>query len=346
MSRVKPNQIKDAEAYLSKEDVLKIRPSKEFQRKYEVVKKIGNGAFAEVFLVRDRATGQEYAAKVVDRTAVTSPKHLWGELHVLYHLDHPAIVHLYDAFASDRHLLMLLDYAKGGELYDRIVAREEYDEYEAMSVIRVLLDAVRYLHEHKIVHRDIKPENILFMDESEESLKLTDFGLSGVLKSDLLLFTCAGTPGFMAPEVLKGGSGTGYDAACDMWSIGVLAYLLLSGTMPFKSEAPFEMYRKILRAEYEFGSSFDAVSDEAKDFIRKCLVAEPKDRITAENARKHEWFAEEQATRARGLPPECRTGLLHVLEERRVMKQYKPTGIAVSFLAKMKAKAKLAKNKV
>ena len=342
MSKLK-NEIRDAEAYLSKEDVMKIRPSKEFQRKYEVVKKIGNGAFAEVYLVRDRATNQEYAAKVVDRTAVTSPKHLWGELHVLYRLDHPAIVHLYDAFASDRHLLMLLDYAKGGELYDRIAARQEYDECEAMTVIKILLDAVRYLHAQKIVHRDIKPENILFMDDSEEHLKLTDFGLSGVLKSDLLLFTCAGTPGFMAPEVIKGSSGSGYDAACDMWSIGVLAYLLLSGTMPFKSEAPFALYRKILQGEYEFGSNFDVVSEEAKDFIRKCLVVEPKDRITAEAARQHAWFEEAQATRARGIPLDCRDQLLQVLDERRKMKQYRKAEMVVSFVAKMKAKAKLAK---
>lgn len=339
--RSRRDEIQDAEAYLSQEDVLKIRPAAEFGEKYQVIKKLGHGAFAEVYLIENRETKQQYAAKMIERSVVTNPKHFWGELHLLYRLDFPSIVHLYDAYASERHLLMVLEYAKGGELYERINGNEEYCEFQAVSVIRDLLKAVKYLHDNHVVHRDIKPENILFMDETDESMKLSDFGLSGVIKSDTMLYTCAGTPGFMAPEVIKGN--TGYGAECDMWSIGVLAYLLLSGTMPFKSHIPFQLYQNILTANYEFGEEFEFVSDEAKDFVARCLRVDPKMRITAADALEHEWFAEEQVVTARSITLDCRERLLGVLEERRNMKQYKAAGVAVNFVAKMRAKAKLAK---
>lgn len=341
--RSKIHEIQDAEAYLSQEDVLKIRPASEFGEKYEIIKKLGHGAFAEVFLIKNRETGEQYAAKMIDRTAVANPKHLWNELHLLYRLDFPSIVHLYDAYASERHLLMVLEYAQGGELYDRISQREEFLEWDAVAIIQELLKAVKYLHDNKVVHRDIKPENILFMDQSDDTMKLSDFGLSGVLKADTMLYTCAGTPGFMAPEVIKGSSGSGYGEECDMWSVGVLAYLLLSGTMPFKSHVPFQLYKNILSANYEFGEEFECVSDEAKDFIKKCLLVNPKERITAGAALEHEWFAEPQLVQSRSINLDCRDRLLDLLEERRNMKQYKAAGMAVNFVAKMRAKAKSAK---
>lgn len=279
--------LKDSEEYLSKEDTFKIRPSSEFKQKYQTIKRIGNGAFAEVFLTKEKETGELYASKLIDRTRISTPKHLWSEIHILYNLEHPSIIQLKEVYANKTHVMMILEYAKGGELLDYLEKLENYSEEDAKKIIHDLLVAIVYLHKKRVVHRDIKPENILFFDEEATIMKLSDFGLSGVLKENCLLSTCAGTPGFMAPEIIKG-NGHGFE--CDMWSIGVLTYFLLSGSLPFNSPVPFTLYQSILNAEYEFGSEFDSVSDDAKDFITKCICVDTKKRLTPTNAMKHPWI--------------------------------------------------------
>jgi serine/threonine protein kinase len=325
----------NAEEYLPRDEILKIRPASEFKEKYNVLKLLGNGAFAEVHLVEDKQTKDLFAVKLIDRSAIRSAKHLWGELHTLYHLDHPNVIHLHEAYANATYVIFVLEYARGGELFDRLASQEEYSEADARNIIKQLVSAVAYLHKNKIVHRDIKPENILFTDESEDCLKLTDFGLSGIVNENSLLYSCAGTPNFMAPEILKN---QGHASPCDLWSIGVLAYLLLGGSLPFESKIPFEMYKNIVEGKFNFGPGFDSVSYSARDFIQRCLVVDQSKRITAEDALGHGWFAEGEEVRARGLL--ARESILNVLQELKDRKEFKKTGTVVSFISKLRARSK------
>lgn len=350
--------LKDAESYLTKEDAFKIQPSSEFKKKYQMVKKLGNGAFAEVYLTQEKETGELFASKLIDRSQIASPKHLWNEIHILNSLDHPSIIKLKDAYANKKFVTMVLEYAKGGELLEHIYSMQDYDENEAIRIIHDLLDAINYLHQQRVVHRDIKPENILFADEHSQFMKLSDFGLSSVLKENSLLSTCAGTPGFMAPEVIKS---NGYGFECDMWSVGVLAYFLLSGILPFNSNVPFKLYQSILNAEYEFGPEFDDISEEAKDFITKCIRVKPKERLTAKEALRHPWidqFGIGQTVKTREIIlepdgpsdhkklPAIRQRILDYLNQRRKMKMYQATNMAISFITKLKLKANLAKKTI
>lgn len=347
--------IKDAEQYLSKEDAFKIQPSSEFKKKYEMLKKLGNGAFSEVYLTKEKETGELFASKLINRDQIASPKHLWNEIHILNNLDHPSIIKLKDAYANKKYVTMVLEYAGGGELLEHMYSMEDYNEDEAIRIVRELLDALNYLHNKRVVHRDIKPENILFDNDSSKTLKLSDFGLSGIMKENNLLSTCAGTPGFMAPEVIKS---NGYGYECDMWSVGVLAYFLLSGVLPFNHSVPYKLYQSILNAEYEFGPEFEDVSPEAKDFIIKCIRVKPKERLTAKKALKHPWidqfgFGGMIKTREIVIDPELQSGqkklpavrqrILNFLDQRRKMKTYQATNLAISFVSKLKLKAKLAK---
>ncbi|OHT09437.1 Myosin light chain kinase A [Tritrichomonas foetus] len=341
--------IKDADTYLSKEDAFKIQNATEFKKKYELMKRLGNGAYAEVYLCKEKATGELYAAKLIDRSHVSSPKYLWSEIHILYNLDHPQIIRLKDAFASKEHVMLILEYARGGELLEYVYNHDEYDEQEAMKIIHDLLCAIDYLHSKRVVHRDIKPENILFIDEKATNMKLTDFGLSGIMKENSLLSTCAGTPGFMAPEIIKS---KGYGAECDLWSIGVLAYFLLSGTLPFTSKVPFKLYQSICEGEYEYGEEFDVISDEAKDFINQCIVVDPKERLTAKSALEHPWITNTGEVKTRSLTPVkkekvplpgVRKKVIDYLEQRRSLKIYKTSNMAISFVTKLKMQVKLAK---
>ena len=341
--------VKDADKYLSKEDVFKIRPASEFKKHYQLIKKLGNGAFAEVYLAKEKESEELYAAKLIDRSQITSPKYLWSEIHILYNLNHPSIIRLKAAFANKQHVMMILEYARGGELLDHIYQQDSYDEEEAMKLIKDLLNAVAYLHSKRVVHRDIKPENILFFDENATIMKLSDFGLSGILKENSLLSTCAGTPSFMAPEIIKN---KGYGCECDMWSIGVLTYFLLSGNLPFNSTSPFKLYQTIVSGEYEYGDEFNVISDEAKDFINQCIVVNPKERLSAKEALRHPWISEVGGVKQRSMEqgphekvelPSVKQKVIEYLEERRSLKEYRTTNMAVTFVSKMKMKAKLSK---
>lgn len=328
----------EAKNYLNDTDMCIIKPSRDFKKLYKTVKKLGEGAFAEVFLAENKETGQQVACKIIDRSAMESPKHLWNELKIQHMLDHPHIVHLKEAFASNNHVVLVLEYAQGGELYDKLVEEDTYSEKTALDIISTLIDTLEYLHSNGVAHRDIKPENILFMDKSNESLKLSDFGLSGIMKQDSMLYTCAGTPGFMAPEVIKK---TGYGTQCDMWGIGVLTYLLLSGQMPFNNPVPFKMYNSILNAEFEFTESFSEISEEAKDFITKCIIVDPKKRMTPHQAKVHPWL---QTNNSQNLAF-TRSRVVTYLEERRNLRFYRKTGLAISFISKLRAKSKERKKR-
>ncbi|XP_051890419.1 calcium/calmodulin-dependent protein kinase type 1-like isoform X2 [Pristis pectinata] len=181
----------------------------------------------------------------------------------------------------------------GGELFDRILERGVYTEKDASSLIRQILEAVRYLHENGVVHRDLKPENLLYYNSDENSkIMISDFGLSKMQDMGVMSTAC-GTPGYVAPEVLHQKP---YDKAVDCWSIGVIAYILLCGYPPFYEDTESKLFARISKADYEFDSPFwDDISEQAKSFIRHLLEKDPKKRFTCEQALRHPWIAENTA---------------------------------------------------
>lgn len=177
----------------------------------------------------------------------------------------------------------------GGELFDRIVQKSYYNEKEARDVCLILFDAMKYCHDHHVAHRDLKPENLLLASESDDSnIKIADFGFAKKVKEPNSLTTQCGTPGYVAPEILEGKS---YDTQADMWSLGVIVYILLGGYPPFIEQNQRELFRKIRKGQYEFHEEYwGQVSDDAKNLIRQLLTVNPTKRYDAKGAMKNSWI--------------------------------------------------------
>lgn len=204
-------------------------------------------------------------------------------------LNHPNVIKLKEIFESETQLFLILELVTGGELFDRIVERQYYNEKDAADAVKQICEAVAYLHDNEIVHRDLKPENLLYRSPAEDSpLKIADFGLSKILTNNATMQTVCGTPGYCAPEVLRGEE---YEPAIDMWAVGVITYILLCGFEPFYDDRGDQaMFQRILKCDYEFMSPWwDEVSVNAKDLVSKLIVKDPKKRLTAKQALQHPW---------------------------------------------------------
>ncbi|XP_042571058.1 calcium/calmodulin-dependent protein kinase type 1D-like isoform X1 [Cyprinus carpio] len=263
---------------------------------FEFKEILGTGAFSEVVLAQEKATGEMYAVKCIPKKALRGKESgIENEIAVLRKIKHENIVALEDIYESPTHLYLIMQLVSGGELFDRIVERGFYTEQDASALIKQVLDAVNYLHSLGIVHRDLKPENLLYFNPHEESkIMISDFGLSKMegVANDIMSTAC-GTPGYVAPEVL---AQKPYSKAVDCWSIGVIAYILLCGYPPFYDENDSKLFEQILRAEYEFDSPYwDDISDSAKDFINNLMQKDPEKRLTCEEALRHPWIAGDTA---------------------------------------------------
>ncbi|XP_071794131.1 calcium/calmodulin-dependent protein kinase type IV-like [Asterias amurensis] len=258
-----------------------------FEEAYVKGKELGRGATSVVLRCTQVGTDKTYAVKIIKKTV--DQKVVKAETDILLKLQHPNIIKLKEIFETEDNLFLVLELVTGGELFDRIVAQGYFSEKDAANVVKQLCSAVQYLHENGIVHRDLKPENLLYADNSEDApLKLADFGLSKMLSQDVQMQTVCGTPGYCAPEVLYGRP---YSPAVDMWSVGVITYILLCGFEPFYDEKGDKyVYKKILKANYEFMTPWwDNISDSAKYFIRSLLVLDTSKRLTAAQALDHPW---------------------------------------------------------
>jgi len=226
--------------------------------------------FPIVFEAISKEDGEKYAIKVIEKEKIDNMEQLNREINIMTKIDHKNVLKLYDIYEDETHVYIIMELVKGSELFDRIVAKGSYTEKEAINVIKQILDAVKYLHECGIAHRDLKPENLLCSGEGEDEIvKIADFGLSKMFTSGEKLMTGCGTPGYVAPEVLLCEE---YDSKVDLWSIGVITYILLSGYSPFHSDDETELFEKIMTAEYDFDNEcWDDVSQPAKDFIQKLL---------------------------------------------------------------------------
>eukprot|EP00934_Nitzschia_sp_Nitz4_P008766 Nitzschia sp. Nitz4//scaffold154_size52827//22184//25178//NITZ4_006776-RA/size52827-snap-gene-0.3-mRNA-1//1//CDS//3329537308//8756//frame0 len=261
---------------------------------------LGSGVSGLVRQVKHKATGVEYAVKCLDLGLVGTSEglaQLREEIFIMCQLDHPNIVRLEEVYESHSEIYLVQELCTGGELFDRLDEQPDYHytEAECARLVKQMLSAVRYLHSKGIIHRDLKLENFLFSSKAKDSeLRMIDFGLSKHFQFGEVHHEAVGTPYTVAPEVIKGS----YDERCDIWAIGVITYLLLSGDPPFGGcggpEPLLTVRANILHCKYEFEPEdvWGLVSETGKNFIRDMLVLDPKHRPTAREAQKHAWLKE------------------------------------------------------
>lgn len=257
--------------------------------KYEIGRTIGEGTFAKVKFAQNTETGESVAMKVLDKGAILRHKmvdQIKREICVMKLVRHPNIVHLHEVLASRTKIYIILEFVTGGELFDKIVHQQRLSENESRKYFQQLIDAVDYCHSKGVYHRDLKPENLLL--DSQGNLKISDFGLSALpqqLREDGLLHTTCGTPNYVAPEVL---SHKGYDGAlADVWSCGVILYVLMAGFLPFDEDDLTSLYRKINEADFSCPTWF---SPGAKSLISRILDPDPQTRIKVSGIREDDWF--------------------------------------------------------
>eukprot|EP01124_Arcella_intermedia_P007201 TRINITY_DN14360_c1_g3_i1.p1 TRINITY_DN14360_c1_g3~~TRINITY_DN14360_c1_g3_i1.p1 ORF type:complete len:820 (-),score=174.67 TRINITY_DN14360_c1_g3_i1:129-2588(-) len=286
--KVVEKKVETVEGEVDKE--LKEEPKKTLEEVYDIGDKLGEGAFSVVKAGTHKENGTKVAVKILDNysnieNAEEDVVRFQQETSIIKSLDHKNIVKMYDIFEDHEHYYVVMELVSGGELFDQIVEKGFFPEEEACQLIKQILSALTYLEQHKICHRDLKPENLIFTDETHTTLKLIDFG-EAKSYADGLIREYVGTTDYMAPEIIKGGE---YDNRVDLWSLGVIAFVMLCGFPPWEGENESEVFVNIMTLRYEFPSpEWDAVSEDAKDFIRQLLV-EMDDRLTAKEARLHPW---------------------------------------------------------
>lgn len=264
---------------------------KQFNELYKLGKPLGEGAFSVVKEGTHKGSQKSFAIKIVTKAKLTHEDEvaLQDEISILKELKHEHIIRLYDVFDESQYYYLVTEKMEGGELFDRIVAKSYYNEKEARDVCKILFEAMRYCHSKKVAHRDLKPENLLLMSaQNDSAIKIADFGFAKKASTPNSLTTQCGTPGYVAPEILEG---TPYDTKADMWSLGVIVYILLGGYPPFIEQNQRELFRKIRKGQYEFHEEYwGQVSSEAKDLISSLLTVNPSQRLSAEESLTNIWI--------------------------------------------------------
>ncbi|XP_033210455.1 titin homolog isoform X2 [Belonocnema kinseyi] len=262
-----------------------------FAERYDVHEELGKGRYGIVKRVIEKATERILAAKFVRTIKATDRKQVHEEMKIMNMLRHPKLLRLSAAFENPREIIMVTEYISGGELFERVVADDfTLTEKDSILFMRQICEGVKYMHKNSVVHLDLKPENIMCRTRTSHSIKLIDFGLAQVLDPNVPIRVLFGTPEFIPPEII---SYEPIGTESDMWSVGVICYVLLSGLSPFMGNNDTETFANITRAEYDFDDeAFDAISQEAKDFIG-CLLIKRKDcRMSAKECLEHSWLAQ------------------------------------------------------
>ncbi|KAM6434456.1 death-associated protein kinase 2-like isoform 3-T3 [Liasis olivaceus] len=300
-----PCSLEDDEVFLSTEAPAPPRPSAapadpfrhcSVDELYDLLETLGSGHFGVVRRCRERSTGVSYAAKSIKMRKRKGSRlgldrdQVEREVCILQQLQHPNIMRLHDVFANKAEMVLILELIQGGELFDFIAEKELLSEDEAIEFLQQILHGLAYMHSRRIAHFDLKPENVMLLqkDVPNPRIKIIDFGLAQKLEEGVAYKSLCGTPQYIAPEVIN------YEAlstATDMWSIGVITYILLSGMSPFQGETDEETLSNVVSGNYEFEEKyFSQTSEMAKDFIQKLLMKEPRDRMTAAQCLLHPWI--------------------------------------------------------
>eukprot|EP00934_Nitzschia_sp_Nitz4_P006100 Nitzschia sp. Nitz4//scaffold113_size70149//35399//37051//NITZ4_005950-RA/size70149-augustus-gene-0.84-mRNA-1//1//CDS//3329533341//6090//frame0 len=262
-----------------------------FREVYQLNARLKSGSFATVCRGTHRASGKKVAIKCVLRKDLppTDDAAIFDEVAIMSSLSHPHIVPLIDFFEEKDCYFLVMELMSGGDLFDRIGKKKSYSEADARDLAIKMLKAMSYCHAHRIAHCDMKPKNLLLMSEDNDSyIKLADFGFAARCHTAKSLSKQCGTPFFVSPEILMRQP---YDWQSDMWSVGCIIFLLLSGNLPFMGRSQKELFRKIVSGKFEFDEDdWCDVSPDAKDLVKKLLVLDPDERLTSNEALKHKWM--------------------------------------------------------
>ncbi|XP_055995268.1 MAP/microtubule affinity-regulating kinase 3-like isoform X21 [Ostrea edulis] len=253
--------------------------------KYRLIKTIGKGNFAKVKLAKHVPTGREVAIKIIDKTQLnpSSLNKLFREVRIMKNLDHPNIVKLFEVIETEKTLYLVMEYASGGEVFDYLVAHGRMKEKEARAKFRQIVSAVQYCHQKHIVHRDLKAENLLL--DGDMNIKIADFGFSNEFVPGNKLDTFCGSPPYAAPELFQGKKYDGPEV--DVWSLGVILYTLVSGSLPFDGQNLKELRERVLRGKYRIPFY---MSTDCENLLKKFLVLNPTKRVCLENIMKDKWM--------------------------------------------------------
>ncbi|PHT28162.1 Calcium-dependent protein kinase 29 [Capsicum baccatum] len=268
------------------------KPYTDIKTIYDLDKELGRGQFGITYLCTEKATGLKYACKSISRRKLVTQKDIEDvrrEVTILQYLSgQPNIVEFKGAYEDKNNLHLVMELCSGGELFDRITVKGNYSEKEAARIGRQIVNVVHACHFMGVMHRDLKPENFLMVSKDDDSpLKATDFGLSVFIEEGKIYKDIVGSAYYVAPEVLK----RNYGKEIDVWSAGVILYILLSGFPPFWAETEKGIFEEIVKGKLDFESSpWPSISSSAKDLVRKMLTMDPRRRITADEALGHPWL--------------------------------------------------------
>jgi MAP/microtubule affinity-regulating kinase len=253
--------------------------------KYRLIKTIGKGNFAKVKLAKHELIGKEVAIKIIDKTQMntSSLQKLYREVKIMKCLDHPNIVKLFEVIQTEKTLYLVMEYASGGEVFDYLVAHGRMKEKEARAKFRQIVSAVQYLHQKHIVHRDLKAENLLL--DADMNIKIADFGFSNEFVPGSKLDTFCGSPPYAAPELFQGKKYDGPEV--DVWSLGVILYTLVSGSLPFDGQNLKELRERVLRGKYRIPFY---MSTDCENLLKKFLVLNPLKRSSLEVINNYSFF--------------------------------------------------------
>jgi calcium-dependent protein kinase len=269
--------------------------SQPFTSRYRVIRELGSGQFGKVYLAEHRNTHERRAVKEIEKNRAEklggSQSRFISEVEIISRLDHPNIIKLYEMFEDTKRYYLVSELCTGGELFDYVTSKGHLSEVLAADIMRQVLSAVNYCHRNHIVHRDLKPENLLLDTPPRESqplnIKVIDFGTSCLLAPNQKLKQRLGTAYYIAPEVLS----MNYTEKCDVWSCGVILFILLSGAPPFGGQTDEDILRRVKTGKFSFAhESWRTISEAAKSLIRKMLTMDPRQRISAQECLDDEWI--------------------------------------------------------
>ena len=255
---------------------------------YTIGDVVGSGAFATVRKVYSKANGALKALKIIKKQKGQDTARMYLEVEILKKLIHPNIMQIFEFYEDKKNFYIITEFCEGGELFDKIVEKGTLNEAEAAGMMKQLLSAVSYIHGNNIVHRDLKPENILLDTKKQNILKIIDWGTARFFEKNKKMNRISGTPYYIAPEVLL----EKYDEKCDVWSCGVIMYILLCGYPPFNAENDNDIMNKIKIGKFTFpDEEWGQISAEGKDLISKMLTYKPSERVSASDSLMHKWFS-------------------------------------------------------